>query len=119
MQKILVLDDEADILAAVEIILTRENFIVKTISKWEKLPEALLSFDPHLILLDVALSGADGRDICEYLNTVKETKDIPIILFSANHDLPGNLNGCNPDAIITKPFDASHLVETINKYLAN
>lgn len=116
MQKVLILDDEPDILAAVELIL-REHFEVMTISKWEKLPHAILNFDPDLILLDVALHGADGRDICEYLKNVQETTHIPVILFSANHNLPGNLHGCTPDAIITKPFETSHLVETIKRCL--
>ncbi len=82
-----------------------------------KVPHELIEFDPDLILLDVMLTGADGRDICEYLNTLNESKNIPVILFSANHDLADELHNCKPSAFITKPFDAAQMIATIKSHL--
>jgi DNA-binding response OmpR family regulator len=63
MNKILVVDDDPDILTLVETILTMHNFSVKAILKWECIDNSLSNFKPDLVLLDVSLSGADGRDI--------------------------------------------------------
>ena len=117
MKRILVVDDEVDILTVVQIILSREQFIVETISKWEYLPYSIQYFKPDLILLDVSLSGADGREICTQLKASKDTQHIPIILFSAHHNLIENLNGSKPDAVVSKPFESSYLVETIKSNL--
>jgi DNA-binding response OmpR family regulator len=118
MKRILVIDDELEIRRVVETILTRNNYLVEAISKWEYLSYSIQYFEPDLILLDVSLGGADGREICHRLKSSKETKHIPVILFSAHHNLVTNLNGCMPDAVITKPFDTSFLLETIKDTLA-
>ena len=113
MKKILVIDDEVEIRRVVEILLTKNNFVVEAISKWEYLTYSVQYFKPDLILLDVSLGGADGREICHRLKTSKETAHIPVILFSAHHNLVANLNGCKPDAVIEKPFDSKELINTI------
>jgi DNA-binding response OmpR family regulator len=118
MKKILVIDDELEIRRVVEIILKQNNYLVEAISKWEYLSYSVQYFKPDLILLDVSLGGADGRDICHKLKTSKKTERIPVILFSAHHNLVENLNGCKPDAVITKPFDTSHLLDTIKEILS-
>jgi DNA-binding response OmpR family regulator len=118
MKKILVIDDELEIRRVVEIILKQNNYLVESISKWEYLSYSVQYFKPDLILLDVSLGGADGREICHKLKTSRKTENIPIILFSAHHNLVENLNGCKPDAVITKPFDTSHLLSTIKNSLS-
>lgn len=118
MKKILVIDDEVEIRRVVEILLTRNNYLVEGISKWEYLSYSVQYFRPDLILLDVSLGGADGREICNKLKTSKKTEHIPIILFSAHHNLVENLNGCKPDAVITKPFDTSNLLDIIKETIS-
>lgn len=117
MKKILVIDDEDDILNAVRIILTKKMFSVETTTNWQDIPSTIEQYKPDLILLDVSLSGADGREICRELKTHEETRDIPVILISAHYNLINNLHGCKPDAIITKPFDSAYLINTINRNL--
>ena len=117
MKKILVVDDELDILEVVKHILKNQYFSVETLSQWQKISNTIETFKPDLILLDVSLGGADGRDICSDLKHDPATKDIPIILFSAIYNLKGNLKGCEPDAVIPKPFDAKYLVQTIDSKL--
>ncbi|MEP6616584.1 MAG: response regulator [Ginsengibacter sp.] len=113
MKKILVVDDEDDILNALKIILTRKMFSVETTANWKTIPQTIQTYKPDLILLDVSLSGADGRDICNELKGSKETMAIPVVLISAHYNLINNLKGCKPDAIITKPFDSSNLLNVI------
>ena len=117
MHKILVIDDELDILEVVELILTMNNFKVETTTKWQKIDERISNFAPDLILLDVNLGGADGREICTQLKNAKNTANIPIILFSAHLNLINNLMGSKPNGIIAKPFDATNLISTIKDSL--
>ena len=114
MYKILIIDDDIDILAVVELVLLHNHFNVHTLSKWQQIPQTIISYSPDLILLDVSLGGADGRDICKQLKSDEQTKQIPVILFSAHYDLINNLKGSKPNAVITKPFENDNLVKTIN-----
>ena len=118
MNKILVVDDDADILAVVELILNANDFNVKTISRWEDISHSIQNFSPDLILLDVALGGADGRAICTALKKSVDTKHIPVILFSAQYDLVNNMQGCMANGMVAKPFETSYLLETIRKNIA-
>jgi len=55
-----------------------------------KIAPVIHSFEPDLILLDVSLSGADGRDICHDLKEGNDTKHIPVVLISAYYNLINN-----------------------------
>jgi DNA-binding response OmpR family regulator len=118
MSKILVVDDDTDILTVVEILLKMNHFSVRTISRWEDIHDTINNFSPDLILLDVALGGADGRQICKQLKIADETRHIPVILFSAHYDLLNNIKEYLADGLITKPFETSYLLETIRKNIA-
>jgi len=118
MNKILVVDDDTDILTVVEIVLSMNNYIVKTISRWEDISHSIQTFSPDLILLDVSLGGADGREICKQLKKSGETQHIPVLLFSAHYDLVNNINGCMANGLVTKPFETSYLLETIRQNIA-
>ncbi|MEP6949020.1 MAG: response regulator [Ginsengibacter sp.] len=118
MSKILVVDDDEDILTVVQIVLKMNNFTVRAISKWEDVANSVKNFSPDLILLDVALRGADGREICKRLKKSNETQHIPVILFSAHYDLVNNVHECMANGLITKPFETSYLLETIRKNIA-
>jgi DNA-binding response OmpR family regulator len=118
MNKILVVDDDTDILTVVEILLKMNNFTVNAISRWEDIDTTINNFSPDLILLDVALGGADGREICKQLKNSEETAHIPVILFSAHYNLVNNIRECMADGLITKPFETSYLLETIRKNIA-
>lgn len=117
MRKILVVDDEPDILMAVKLILGKNELAVETLSRWEDIPRLIASFNPDLMLLDVSLSGADGRDICKQVKESADTAHIKVILFSAYHKVQDDLKNCKPDAFIAKPFDAAHLITTVMKHL--
>ena len=111
-------DDDRDILTVVEILLGMNNYSVRTISRWQQIDNEIEAFSPDLILLDVSLGGADGRDICKQLKVSENTSHIPVILFSAHHDLVNNIKGCGADGLITKPFETSYLLDTIKKNIA-
>jgi DNA-binding response OmpR family regulator len=118
MKKILVVDDDVDILSLVQIALSMNNFAVDATPQWEDIDRRIRDSRPDLILLDVSLKGADGRQICKNLKQEAGTADIPVILFSANADMENAIVQCNAQAFIAKPFELPNLVQTIRKYVA-
>ncbi|MGN6533313.1 MAG: response regulator [Ginsengibacter sp.] len=117
MNKILVVDDDVDILSLVETILSMNNFDVEAISRWEDIHNKMAEFKPNLVLLDVMLGGADGRDICKNLHLDKKTENIPVILFSANPEMGKYINECMAQDFVAKPFEISNLLKTIKAHL--
>ena len=117
MNKILVVDDDIDILTVVQLVLDSNGFEVVAISKWQEIYSQIESFKPDLILLDVSLGSQDGRNICRQLKTDAATKNILIILFSANHNIQKSISDCFADKFISKPFDINDLIEGINNQL--
>lgn len=116
-KKILILDDDLDILAVMQLLFKNKGFDVVAISRWEEIYDRIESFKPELVLLDVLLSGNDGRDICKVLKTKPSTKSIPIVMFSANPSAAENMHEYGADDFIHKPFEVIDLLNTINKHL--
>lgn len=115
MNKILVVDDDLDILSLVKLILIMNNFVVETIFRWEEIFNKISIFNPDLVLLDVMLGGADGRDICRNLHSDSKTKNLPVVLFSANPEMGKYVKDCFARAFISKPFAISTLLQTIKE----
>lgn len=117
MGKILVVDDDVDILTLVQMTLNMNGFDVQVLSRWEKIDNAIQEFVPDLILLDVCLGGADGREICKRIKTTRETEHIPVILFSANIEMEQSIDNCHAQAFITKPYELNYFLNTIKSNL--
>ena len=118
-KKILVLDDDLDILVVVQLLFKVKGFNVMAISHWEEIYDKVESFQPDLILLDVLLSGNDGRDICKVLKKKPNTRHIPVILFSANPAVEKTAFECLANDFVHKPFEVTDLMKTINRHLEN
>ncbi|MBA2248610.1 MAG: response regulator [Chitinophagaceae bacterium] len=113
MHKILVVDDDPGILDAMEIALTLKGYEVEVTPHGEEAFSMIESFAPDLVFLDVYLSGMDGRDICKQLKANKKTKDLPIIMFSANKSMRDVFKECNANDFIGKPFNMDELYDKI------
>lgn len=117
MSKILVVDDDVDILSVMEILLSMKGFDVEVTSKGENTFPKIESFKPDLILLDVLISGHDGRVICKQLKANKSTSHIPIIMFSAHPGAAATIGDYGADDFIAKPFDVNNLMQKVNNQL--
>jgi len=117
MNRILIVDDNNDILWVVEIILKRYGFEVISTLRGEEVLSKSVEFHPDLILLDVFLSGVDGIDVCNSLKANPETEHIPIIMISAHTNFKEIQKFCKADDFISKPFDANELVRKIKHYI--
>jgi len=113
MHRILVVDDDADILTLVKLTLSINGFEVEALSRWENIDSTIGNYNPDLILLDVSLGDADGREICKRLKLSGNTTHIPIILFSANVEMEKSIKDCHAQAFISKPYDLPHLLQVI------
>ena len=117
MKKVLIIDDNTDILEVLFILLTFQGFTVQTIWDGEDTVKNLEIFKPDVILLDISLAGYDGREICKQLKSPESPfKHIPIILFSAMSELEIKYLECGANDFIKKPFDTVDLVTKIKKY---
>ena len=118
MNRVLVIDDNLDILHLVQMILKSHGFEVLVSPKGEDVLAYTENFCPQVILLDVFLSGHDGREICRELKENPKTKDIPIIMFSAHTKWEEIIKQCNADDFIAKPFEVNELVQKVNYRMA-
>lgn len=115
-KKILVVDDDEDILEPLALLLESEGYLVETIAKGERTQKRVASFKPDLILLDVLMSGSDGREICKQLKATAKTKKIPVILMSAHPGASKDSIDAGADAFIAKPFETVALLELIKEH---
>jgi two-component system phosphate regulon response regulator PhoB len=118
-EKILVVDDEEDILELIQFNLTREGYqITGAASGEEALKKAgLKSFD--LIVLDLMLPGIDGLEVAKSLKNNEKTKQIPIVMLTAKGEEADVVTGLElgADDYITKPFSPRILVARIRAAL--
>jgi two-component system phosphate regulon response regulator PhoB len=117
MAKILIVDDSEPLLTLLSEILIKDGFEVETAISRQELVHVLLSTAPDLILLDVRLSGDDGRKICRDLKANSMYKNIPVILLSGSHELLESFADYNADDIVEKPFDMTVILEKITALL--
>jgi DNA-binding response OmpR family regulator len=114
LKRVLVLDDNKDILEVVHEALSYEQFEVKSIAESEKVMPMLKTFNPDLVILDYRVAGENGGEVCRQIKSHPEYSDIPVIIFSAyiNHEDEILAYGC--DAVINKPFDLMELIKKVN-----
>jgi DNA-binding response OmpR family regulator len=117
MAKVLIVDDSESIVTLLSEILIQHGFEVQTAFSKKELVLILLSSIPDLILLDIRLSGEDGRKICRDLKANSSYKNIPVILLSGSHELLESFNEYNADDFIEKPFDMDVIIGKITDVL--
>ncbi len=118
-KKILVVDDDQDILDAIQFTLENEGYEVE-ISQQVDLIEDFISMRrslPDLVILDVLLSGTHGKIICKKLKSHKATKNIPIIMISAQPGAMMEAKKSEANAFLPKPFDVRELLEVVQTQL--
>lgn len=118
MKKILVIDDDQDILDAVQSILALEGFAVDTSLSGNEVLNHLETTQPDVILMDIMIAGVDGREICKQLKGHPEFEHIPVILFSASDLTFSDVVTCGANDFMPKPFDLDRLISIIQKHAA-
>lgn len=117
MTKVLIADDNNDFLEILKLALEAKDFEVKTVTLKRELLNALKSFKPDIILLDVFLDKFDGRQICKEITNSNTSDHQPIIIFSANPYSLSHFETYGANDYIEKPIDIPLLVEKIDNLL--
>ena len=113
-RKILIVDDDQDILEIIGLIFESEGYEVELMSSGKEIFEHISQFNPDLIILDVMLGNMDGREICNNIKNTKDTLHIPIIMISATHNMAEFIKkSCRPDDFLEKPFDIVNLINKV------
>ena len=117
--KILLVDDEPDILEFLSYNLKKEGFIVFTASNGTDAIVLAKKEIPQLIVLDVMMPEMDGMEVCRELKKISGLKNSIITFLTARNEDYSQITGFNSgaDDYITKPFTPSLLFEKINKYI--
>lgn len=115
---VLLLDDDKDICIMVKAILNFSGFTVESFSLPGQLQQLLDAFHPRLLLMDMLLSGTDGRDICKKIKTDQATTGIKIIMMSAHPDADISCRQAGADDFVPKPFDMDYFISRVRKQLA-
>lgn len=107
--KILIVDDDNNIAELISLYMTKECYETMIVNDGESALDAVESFEPNLILLDIMLPGIDGYQVCR---EVRSKHSIPIIMLSAKGEVFDKVLGLElgADDYIEKPFDSKELV---------
>jgi len=115
-EKILVIDDEKELVDIVEMYLKAEDYVVQKAFDGREGLYKFRSFRPDMVILDIKLPGVDGMDICK---TIRMESDVPILMLSAKSgDMDKILSlGFGADDYVTKPFSTNELVARVKAHL--
>ena len=115
-QKILIVDDDANIAELISLYLTKECYETMIVNDGEEALSVFKTFQPNLILLDLMLPGIDGYQVCREIRSKSST---PIIMLSAKGEVFDKVLGLElgADDYIIKPFDSKELVARVKAVL--
>lgn len=118
--KVLIVDDEPNILLSLEFILEEEGYDVYVAHDGDEALETAEAVRPDLILLDVAMPRKDGYEVCRILRERATLKDVKVVMLTAKGQPLERKKGVEVGAslYVTKPFSAADLLERIRSVLS-
>ena len=118
--KILVVDDEPNIVLSLEFLMKQAGFQVRTASDGEAALAAIATETPDLVLLDVMMPRKNGYEVCQAVRANPDWKGIRIIMLTAKGREVEREKGLalGADDYITKPFSTQEVVERVRELLA-
>jgi len=118
-RKILIVDDDEDILLIVQTLLTNAGYAPILARNGREGIEQASAMQPDVILLDVTMPQMSGWEVCATLKNLPETSSIPIVMLTVKSEIKDLITGMQVGAndYITKPFTKRHLLETVERLL--
>jgi DNA-binding response OmpR family regulator len=121
MPRILIVDDEPNLVLALEFLMKKEGYEIRAASNGEKAVEAAKEYRPDLILLDVMMPKMDGYEVCQHIRADAELRDVAIVMLTAKGREVEREKGLalGADLYITKPFSTREVVRQVREILAS
>lgn len=116
-KKVMIADDDAGIVDSMSIMLEFEGYEVSTTLDGAKLLQMNNEL-PDLLLLDIWMSGVDGRDICKQLKSNTHTSKLPIVMISASKDIERSAMDAGANDFLAKPFEMEELLRKIEQHIS-
>lgn len=117
MKRILIIEDEQDIVDIATLILEDEGYEVCSMTDFAGYENKVSDCRADLVLLDLNLGRYHGKDICKYIKGHDSLKDTAVVLMSANKDIQTVKEEAGADAYICKPFDLNDFIQVIGKQI--
>jgi two-component system alkaline phosphatase synthesis response regulator PhoP len=119
MPKVLMIDDDNDLLEITKNLLDKKGYEVAGFNNWEEALINIDTFEPQLIVLDVFLNDTDGLEICKNLKAMPRTKHIPVLIFSSYPGIAERvIYEYGADGFIEKPFEVDDLIAKMHSVLS-
>ena len=117
MKRVLIIEDEQDIVDIATMILEDEGYEVSSHCEFEGFEKKVNDCDADVVLLDLNLDGYHGKDICKYIKNNDQLKSTSVILMSANRDIEAIKEEAGADGYITKPFDLMDFINIVKFFI--
>ena len=119
MKKVLIVDDEVDVVEVVTVLLEHEGYQIMKAYDGKEALEIVEKETPDLIILDIMMPEIDGVEVCRRLRQRDELKEVPIVMFSAKLSAIDKKESfdAGADGFISKPFNARGFIAGIKTYL--
>ena len=114
-KRVLILDDDLDILQICSIVLRKKGFDVSTFSNSTQVIEKVRNYQPDVILMDNRIPGPGGIEATQMLKNQPDLQGIPVIFFSANSNVTQLASEAGADYSLQKPFDISELEDIVTQ----
>lgn len=115
INKILIIDDDPAIVDAMQMVLTMEGYVCESMTEFDSI-KAIEQRAPDIILLDLWMSSVDGRAVCRTIKSNNNTRDINVIIVSADRDIYKHAAHAGADDYLEKPFDIHTLLDKVRKF---
>jgi DNA-binding response OmpR family regulator len=118
-KKILIVEDNVLMLEVMAYILISNGYEVFTVSNGSEVFNNIKINHPDLVIIEAALPGINGKEICQLIKLNNTTRNLPVIMCSGDESITDTLDKKGgPDDVLQKPFDISSLIEKVQYQLA-
>ena len=116
--RVLIFDDDTDLLEVCGIVLRSKNYVVKGFNKCSDILHEIRSFSPNVILMDNWIPESGGVKATQQIKNDLEFKKIPVIFFSANDRVEDLATEAGAEFFLQKPFEIDELESAVSKAIA-
>ncbi|MEI9956157.1 MAG: response regulator [Ferruginibacter sp.] len=110
---VLVIDDNEDILFMLKAMLNFKGYTVSVKENTDDLENFITTLSPSIIIMDMLLSGADGREICKQIKATPSLSSIPILMISAHPQAKEECIAAGANYFLAKPFEMNDIFQTL------